>query len=643
LRVLSLLLAVIACSPVPVLAREEASDAMLAQLDIDITQLSIEDLLNLKITSLSKKSESASRVPAAVYVLTAEDIRRSGVTSIPEALRLVPGMEVARVDANKWAVSSRGFNSRSANKLLVMIDGRTIYDFLFSGVLWETKDVTLENVDRIEVIRGPGGAIWGANAVNGVINIITKPASETQGGLIEAAIGTEERAFGAVRYGFEAGDTGHMRVFAMGWDRDEGFLETGRPDDDARLGRGGFRYDSNPTSQDTLTVQGDAYDGRQGTPDTSIAADSTSNGGDLLGRWSRNLSGGGRVSLQFYYDTTHFDNPVLNETRHTMDLEFNHELPKLGAHSFIYGLTYRSTSDEIGNTPQLMLIPDQRTDRLQGAFVQDEIELAANQVYLTLGSKFEENDYTGSEVQPNIRLAWYTSETDMLWTAVSRAVRTPSRLEEDFVVPLPGPGHQVLRSNHMQEAEQLTAYEVGYRFSATPDLFLDLATFYNVYDDLITVEGLDGIGNKSGGETHGLEIAATWIPVQDWKFTGGYTLLDMDLELDADSLDDPATRVTALEGNDPANQIFVRMGTNFAQRYQLDVTLRYADRLPSQNVSSYTVADIRFAAHINENLELSLVGQNLFKDHHFEQGPASNGGLASEVESGVYAKLLWVF
>ncbi|HEX5057357.1 MAG TPA: TonB-dependent receptor [Gammaproteobacteria bacterium] len=635
------MLAVIACNPVPALAHEEAHDTMLAQMDIDITQLSIEDLLNLKITSLSKKTESATRVPAAVYVLTAEDIRRSGVTSIPEALRLVPGMDVARVDANKWAVSSRGFNSRSANKLLVMVDGRTIYDFLFSGVLWETKDVMLENVDRIEVIRGPGGAVWGANAVNGVINIITKPAAETQGGLVEAAVGTEERAFGAVRYGFKTGDTGYMRVFATGWNRDEGFLETGEPDDDARLGQAGFRYDSNLTSQDILTVQGEAYDGRQGTPDEAIAPDSTSNGGDLLGRWSRNLPGGGRTSLQFYYDATEFDNPVLNETRHTVDLEFNHELPRLGAHDLIYGLTYRRTSDEIGNTPQLSLIPDRRTDRLQGAFVQDEIELSANRLYLTLGSKFEDNDYTGSEVQPNIRLAWHTSETDTLWAAVSRAVRTPSRLEEDFVIPLPGTG-QELRSNHMQEAEQLTAYEIGYRFSATPDLFLDLATFYNVYDDLITVEGLDGIGNKSGGETHGMEIAATWIPAQDWKFAGGYTFLDMDLELDADSLDNQAS-ITALEGNDPENQAFVRMGTNFAQRYQLDVTLRYADRLQSQNVSSYTVADIRFAGHINENLELSLVGQNLFEDHHLEQGAVSNGGLVSEVEAGVYAKLLWIF
>jgi iron complex outermembrane recepter protein len=617
-------------------AGKETADTMLAGLNIDITRLSIEDLLNLKITSASKKPESASRVPAAVYVLTAEDIRRSGVTSIPEALRMVPGLQVARIDANKWAVSSRGFNSRTANKLLVLVDGRNIFDFLFTGVLWETKDVMLEDVDRIEVIRGPGGSIWGANAVNGVINIITRSAEATQGGLAVAGAGTEERAFGGIRYGFKAGTEGHMRVYAKAWRRDEGFLETGRPDDDSRLERAGFRFDTRLNGDDTLILSGDAYKGAQGTADESVSPESRTSGGNLLGRWTRFLSDGGRTSLQFYYDTTELDNPVLEESRDTFDLEFVHELPQWGKHRIIYGLTYRRTSDEIVNTPRLSLVPDQRTDRLGGAFVQDEIELSPDRLYLILGSKFEENDYTGTEVQPNIRLSWHAGEIGTLWAAISRAVRTPSRLEDDFRITVPGVG--TLMGNRMQESEELVAYEAGYRFSPTANVFLDIAAFYNEYDRLLTLEGLT-TGNKSSGITRGMEIAATYTPTRNCRLSGGYSFLKMDLELDRDSLDNPATRVTAIEGANPEHQVFVRAGTTFSGRYEFDVAVRHVDELPAQNVSSYTVADTRLAAHLNENLELSLVGRNLFEKHHFEQ----RTNLSTEVEDGVYAKLLWRF
>lgn len=641
MRAVSILLAMVVSGSTAAFAQAMNTNGMLANLDIDITQLSIEDLLNLKITSVSKKSQSITRAPAAVHVLTAEDIRRSGVTSIPEALRLVPGIQVARIDANKWAISSRGFSSRTANKLLVLVDGRNIYDFLFSGTLWETKDVMLENVERIEVIRGPGGALWGANAVNGVINIITKHAGDTQGSLLTAGAGTEERAFGGFRQGFELGEAGYMRIFGHGWQRDEGFLATGEPDDEARFGRAGFRYDTKLSTNDTFTFQGDVYEGAQGTADETMTPETETSGGNMLGRWTRTLAGGSRTSLQFYYDVTELDNPVLEESRDTIDLEFNHELPELGAHNFIYGITYRRTSDEIGNISILQLMPDQRTDRLLGAFLQDEIELSADKLYLTLGSKFEENDYTGTEVQPSATLSWHTSETSAFWAGISCAVRTPSRLEDDFFnLPVRNPdgSFRLISGNQMQEAEELTAYEMGLRFRATEDLYLDIATFYNVYDKLLTIEELS-TGNKSSGHTYGLEIAATYTPASDWKITGGYTFLDMNLKLDDDSIDDPATRVTAIEGNDPEHQAFVRMGRNFSNRYELDVTLRYTGELPAQNVSSYTVADVRFAAHIKPNLEMSLVGQNLFGDHHYEQ----RINLSTEVEDGVYAKLLWRF
>jgi iron complex outermembrane receptor protein len=637
-RAISLLLTLAVCGPIATAAQGLNTGTMLAELDIDITQLSIEDLLNLKITSVSKKSESITRAPAAVHVLTAEDIRRSGVTSIPEALRLVPGIQVARIDGNKWAVSSRGFNSRSANKLLVLIDGRNIYDFIFSGVLWETKDVMLESVDRIEVIRGPGGTLWGANAVNGVINIITRQAKDTQGGLITAASGTEERAFGGVRYGFQLGADSYLRVYAKGWQRDAGFLTTGTPDDNARYGRGGFRFDSQLSADDSFTLQGDMYEGMQYTADNALMPKTETSGGNMLGRWTHSFADGSQTYLRLYHDHTKIDAPTLTESRDTVDLEFNHALPQWGAHRFIYGLTYRHTTDQIGNTT--LLVPDHRTDRLVGAFVQDEIELSPKKLYLTLGSKFEENDYTGSEVQPNMRLSWHASETATLWAAVSKAVRTPSRLEDDlFNVPTVNPDGSVrlISGDHMQEAEELIAYETGFRFSPGTHIYFDIAAFYNEYDALITIEE-SSIGNKSSGSTKGLEIAATYTPTSTCKLTAGYTLLQMDLELDADSMS-PATMVTTIEGGNPEHQAFIRMGKNFSGRYELDVTVRYTDELPAQNVSSYTVADLRLAAHIDENLELSLVGQNLFEKHHFEQRAA----LSTEVEDGVYAKIQWRF
>jgi iron complex outermembrane recepter protein len=490
------------------------------------------------------------------------------------------------------------------------------------------------------VIRGPGGTLWGANAVNGVINIITKQAKDMQGTLVTAGGGTEERAFGGVSHGVQLGEDSYLRVFAEGWRRDAGFLETGEPDDEARLSRGGFHYDTQLSADDSFTLQGDFYDGRQGTADENITADSKTSGGNLLGRWTRALPDGGQTSLQLYYDMTELDNPVLEESRDTFDLEFQHDLPAWGMHHFIYGITYRYTTDEIGNTPQLSLIPDHRTDELTGAFLQDEIELSPEKLYLTLGSKFEDNDYTGSEVQPNIRLSWYASETSTVWAAVSKAVRTPSRLESDLrLEDIPGFGD--FMGNPMLEAEELIAYETGFRFSPTANTFVDIALFHNKYDKLVTTEFEPGVitfANKSGGNTQGVEIATTYTLTSDCKLTAGYSYLEMDLELDDDSTSLPTAAAT-IEGSNPEQQAFVRMGTNFSRRYELDFTVRYVDELPAQSVESYTVADLRFAAHISDNLELSLVGQNLFEKHHFEQGTTT----ATEVEDGAYAKMQWRF
>lgn len=613
-----------------------AERVKLAGLDIDITRLSIEELLNVKITSVSKRSEQITHAPAAVYVLTAEDIHRSGVTSIPEALRLVPGVDVARVDANKWAVSIRGFNNITANKLLVLIDGRSIYDLLFGGVLWETKDIMLENVERIEVIRGPGGSLWGANAVNGVINIITKSAAETQGGLVTAGGGTEERRFAEFRYGYQPADNHYIRFYGQAFERDGGFLAGDDADDDSRMGQAGFRYDGDFGNSNTLTLRGDFYDGTYGAPDESVQGDRKSSGNSLSGRWSRLLNGGDELSLQFSYTGTELDDPVLGETRDTFDFEFQHELSRMGAHDLTWGVTYRRTSDEISNSPQLGVRPASRTDDVAGLFFQDEIELARDRLYLTVGAKYENNDYTGSEFQPNIRLAWRINDTDTFWAAVSRAVRTPSRLEDDLFVRLPG--GSIIAGNRMMDSEELLAYEAGYRFSIGRELYLDIAAFYNQYDNLLSIEG-STLGNKSAGNTDGVEIAAVYMPAQSWKVTAGYSFLDMDLTLDADSLDNPQTRITDIEGQNPRRQAFIRLSTQLFKRYDFDFNIRHVDSLPTGNVPRYTVADIRLARRFGDNLELSLVGQNLFEDHHFEWSE----GLVSQVEDSVYIKLLYRF
>lgn len=602
---------------------------------IDITNTDIDALLKMKITSVSKKSEAFSDADAAIFVLTSDDIRRSGATSIPGALRYVPGVQVARIDANKWAVSIRGFNSRTANKLLVLLDGRSIYDPLFSGVLWETKDVMLEDVDRIEIIRGPGGTLWGANAVNGVINIITKSAKETQGGLVTGGGGSDERGFGSARYGLKLSDDEFLRVYSKFLNRDSGYLPEGA-DDSSNLGRGGFRYDNSLNKNDALTVQGDFYQGTQGTTDESRVADTDTSGGNVLARWTRDLENEGHLSLQSYYDHTEFDSPALGELRNKYDIEFQHQLSKMGSHCVLWGLGYRYTSDDINNTSSLTLDPDNRGNNIISPFIQDEIELLTEKLYLTIGSKFEYNDYTGVEIQPSARLRWMTSPDTTYWTSVSRAVRIPSRLEEDLFIALPN--GTVFTGSRSLDSETLIAYEAGVRTEVGEDTLLDFTTFINDYDKLVSVEGLT-LGNKMTGHTLGAEAALTYIPRPDWRITTGYSFLYMDLKLDTDSLANRETTVSGIEGNNPEHQVFVRSGFDFYKYYEFDMGIRYVDALAANDVSSYTVADIRMGAKVSKNVELSIVGQNLFDNHHFEQG----SGQVSQVRQGVYVKALVQF
>jgi iron complex outermembrane receptor protein len=635
----------------------------------DLTELSIEDLMNIEVTSAAKKAEKLSEVAAAVFVITPEDIRRSGVTTIPEALRMVPGLQVARVDANQWAISARGFNEGIANKLLVLIDGRSVYTPMFSGVLWDVQDTLLEDIDRIEVIRGPGGALWGANAVNGVINIITKRASETQGGLLATGGGTEEHGFAGVRYGDALGENGHYRVYAKWFDRDE----SPGGNDDWRMTRMGFRADWDLGEWDAVTVQGDYYDGRIGersavpilTPPFSETFDSDSPvcGGNVLCRWQREFSEDSDLILQLYYDHTERDSVTLRDEVDTVDLDLQHRLPSGSRHDILWGLGYRSIVDDVTLTSAVSLDPVSRDHDLLSAFVQDEITLVEDRLDLTLGSKFEHNDYTGFEVQPSARVAWQPNEREAAWAAISRAVRTPSRIEHDArvnlaVLEVPGAGTglvSVLPSPDM-ESEELVAYELGYRTQASDWLFLDVAGFCNRYDSLRTVEPGEpflelspspphlvlpvSLGNKMSGETHGVELAAQWQPVDWWRVDAAYSYLRMSLHLDADSGD---TSSLQAEGQSPRNQFSLRSMMDLPGDLEFDWWLRYVDGLDALDLDSYVGLDLRLGWRPSEDLELSIVGQNLLESHDLQFAPALLLNEATRAERGVYADVTWRF
>jgi iron complex outermembrane receptor protein len=665
-----------------------AARAQDAVASADLADLSLEELMNIEVYSAAKKTQKLSDSAAAAYVLTQEDIRRSGVTSVPEALRLVPGVEVAHIDANKWAITIRGFNDRFANKLLVLIDGRSVYTPLFAGVYWDIQDLVLEDIDRIEVIRGPGGTLWGANAVNGVINILTKKAKDTQGALFTTGAGTEERAFGTVRYGAKIGRDAYTRVFGKYFARDS--FESTRPatagkqgSDQWDLGHAGFRTDWDPNEKDSLTLQGDFYDGKAGSYSTVAApppvyVDSQVVhqgliGGNVLGRWTHQFSSGSEARLQAYYDRTDRDSsPVyLGEERNTADLDFQHRFKLGGRHDFVWGLGYRITWDDLTNQFPITFKPDNRSLNLFNAFIQDEISFLHDSVRLTLGTKLEHNDYTGFEVQPNVRALWKPTDRQSVWGAISRAVRTPSRAEDDIrinsaVIPAGFPNSTCAGSpldcvvsmfgRSSFNSEKLVAFELGYRQQLLDNAGIDIATFYNIYDDLRTIEPKPAksfveadpapphvvipieIGNGLRADTYGVEIAADWRPFDFWKLRSGYTFFEMDLNFNGASQADPLSG--SADGASPQNQLFLRSLIDLPYHLELDSNLKWVDDLKSLGVGDYASLDLRLGWRPTEMLEFSLVGQNLlYKSNQEFDSSAFVNDEPTKVERGVYGKV----
>jgi len=645
----------------------------------DFMEMSIEDLLSVKITSVAKKTQALSEAAAAIFVITQDDIRRSGVTSIAEALRMVPGLQVARIDANKWTITSRGFSGRFSNKLLVLIDGRSVYTPIFSGVFWDAQDTLLEDIERIEVIRGPGATLWGANAVNGVINIITKTAKDTQGGLMYGGAGTEERGFGGVRYGTKSGENTYWRIYTKYFNRDDAVYASG---DDAADGwdvlRGGFRMDWQGSGGDTLTLSGDIYDGELGeritTPSLIFPYSSTTDeeydqgGGNLLGRWERKISETSDMALQLYYDRYDIDPSIVSLTVDTIDMDFQHRFSLGDRQEIIWGLGYRYMSDDIDNSATVSFMPDSRDYDIFSAFVQDEIMVIEDLLKLILGSKFEDNDYTGFEVQPNARLVWMPHEQHSVWAAVSRAVRTPSRAEDDVQIDLavippgipqnPGPLPVMLTAlgNRDFDSEELLAYEIGYRVRPMDELSLDVTAFFNDYDSLRT--GKFGMpfpdpplsptlmvlpftqDNEDEGETYGVELAADWRPCDWWRFQAAYSYLNVVLQQADEAVE---LSSTSRKSASPHHQVSLRSAMDLPGALELDLWFRYVDDLPSIDIDDYVTLDTRLGWRPLKDLEISVVGQNLLDSQHPEYQPEFLDTAPTEVEHSVYAKITWRF
>lgn len=642
----------------------------------DLSQLSLEDLMSIEVTSVSKKAEKVSDSAAAVYVVTQEDIRRSGVTTIADALRMIPGMHVASINSHIWAISSRGFIDRFANKMLVLIDGRSVYTPLFAGTWWDAQDTLLEDIERIEVIRGPGATMWGANAVNGVINVITKKADQTQGTLVTSDVASGSRLNGALQYGGQTGVTGHFRIYTKYLDHRAFDDASGADGDDAwNQSRTGFRFDREISEKESLAVHGDVYNGfgsqriRGNSYTAPFEAPVVDNyeysGSNVLAKWTRADSEDSETTLQMYYDRTERYDIQHIETRNTWDLDFQKRAALSDRREITWGLGYRQTSDSTGNTAYVTFDPLSETDHLLNAFVQEDIALVQEKLRLTLGSKLEHNDYTGFEVEPNIRLLWSPNPRHTMWTAVSRAVRTPTRAEAESVFKLrvlppgsvalpPGTPDWPIQidfgSNPDLRSEKLTAYEMGYRFQPKERLSLDVAAFYNVYDDIRTAEmgtpypAMTPVphivvpfhwDNLAGATANGIEVAANWEASRTWKLALGASWLSMDIDCDPSS-NDPYTENYV---NYSPNQLLsLRSYMDLKYNMSLDTMIYYVGSVPAHHVPSYTRTDVHLGWRPQPGWNVGLVVQNMFDNTHAEFG-GTLAEIPMETPRTVYFKI----
>jgi iron complex outermembrane receptor protein len=607
----------------------------------DLAELSLEQLSNIEVTSVSKRAESIADAPSAIHVITASDIRRSGAASLPEVLRLAPNLQVARVDARNYAVTARGFNNPFENKLLVLIDGRIVYSPLFSGVYWDAQDVVLEDIERIEVISGPGATLWGANAVNGVINIITASAGVTQGTLATTTLGGGQHTSTA-RYGGKLGEAGYFRTYAKHVSVESSETAAGvQTLTGFERDQAGFRADLGNSAKN-LSIQGDAYHGnlsQRGTRDIWIG------GHNLSSRLNYTLDNGSLLSVLVYWDQTRRDQPgAFIERLDTFHLQAQHAV-RTGAHSIVWGGSYRQAQDRVTNGPAFAFLPGRLNMHWGDLFVQDEITLR-DDLRFTAGLKFENNNYTGTESLPTLRLAWKPEQGTLLWSSLARTVRAPSRIDRDFYSPsapkvVNGVPQYVFAGGPDFQSETANVLELGYRGQFGATLSGSVTAFASDYAHLRTLEpNRNGPGsvflNRANGHTHGIELWGAWQPVANWRLNAGLVAQRVGTALEAGSKD--ATGTTGLATADPEHYASLRSSWDLAPGHEFDVMLRWMGRLPSPAVPAYTAVDLRYGWTIGRHLELSLIGRNLLDPKHAEYGSAPG---RSEYERALTLRLVW--
>ena len=621
----------------------------------DLTGTSLEDLMNIQVTSVSKKGQSLSKVASSIYVITQDDIRHSGMTSVPELLRMVPGVEVARINANTWAISIRGFNYHYSGKVLVLIDGRSVYNSLFSGVYWDQQTMPLENIDRIEVIRGPGGTVWGANAMNGVINVITKSAKVTQGGLVSVEAGSQITGQGLAQYGGTAGANGAYRIYGRYTMNGDSPSRPGSPAiDDAHSSQMGFRSDWNLTPRDKMTVQGDILGASEGQTLTTLFSNRLPDyytindhvklaAGNILGRWNHLFANGSETTVQVYYDQYRRFDQGLN-VQGTADFDFQYHFRAGERNDIVVGTSYRSTDQSFANGYAAILGTGHRRDNLFSGFVQDEVRLT-NSVSLTLGSKFEHNSYTGYEYEPSAQIAWSPTNRQTAWASVSRAIQQPYWLfaegQADAAnVPIPGLGAAIyhLIGNPKGTASNLLGFELGYRAELSKQITLDTTVFLGDYNDIETITAqtpyftlnpapahlvLPSVfGNLGNAKTYGIETSARWNATKWWRISPGYTFLQMNVSQIAPGKD---SNFAATPGDSPKHQAQLRSTLKLPHHVDWDVSAYYvgslasgAGAVPYGPVPSYLRLDTRFGWNIREFVDISIAGQNLLGPRRVE-------------------------
>lgn len=637
-----------------------------------LKNLSLEELGRVEVTTVAKEPEQVWKTSAAIYVITQDDIERSGATSLPEVLRLAPGVEVARISGNKWSIGIRGFGSRLSRDVLVLIDGRTVYTTLLAGTYWEVQNVVLDDVERIEVIRGPGGTIWGPNAVNGVINIITKKAADTHGALVSAAGRSIDRGVVNARYGGGNGSSFDYRVYGLGFLRGPEHHADGNKYDSWRAVQGGFRMDWAKSNHDSFTFQGDLYDEGAGETVTAteynppsaevVTGTARLSGGNILGRW-RHAQGEGRdIELQAYYDRTNRHEPNFGDVRDTFDIDFLHRFRLPGRQQISWGLgtrISRGSNEQI--VSGLTFDPAERTDQLYSLFLQDDIGLIEDRLSLALGTKLLKTNFSPVQPQPSVRLLWTPSGRQSLWAAYTHAIRTPSDAERDFFLSgylgtAPGglPFFARFNANKNFRAEQLNGYELGYRHLLAESFFFDASFFYNNYSGLFSEDVIGApfveddpapthlllpaqFGNGLRGTTKGVEIAPEWKPTSFWRVRSSYSYLQMNLEKSPGSLDIGSAPV--VEGSSPKHEVTVLSGLDFLKRFSLDVTYLYVSALPALAIRGYSNVNVRVDWRASQHFKFSVVGRNLLQPYHYEY--ASDPGPNVGIKRTAYGQITW--